>query len=240
MKSSILLLIAGTLAFSSCTTAYKTGQTPDDVYYSPDRPQDEYVRVNNDNDRRYQNDDEDYYEDRYLRMKVRNRYQWNDLDDYYFYNNRYAYSYYNTWGYWNNPWNPYLSWNYYYNPYCTNSHVVVGGGSYVNYNRPRVFNLNTYNTQVANGNYSNSHSTYTNGNYNNNTNRPTRTYNNSYNNNNSNSGAGNTLRNIFNGSSSNNSSSGSSNNNNSSSSSSSSSSGSSSGSSGSSAPVRRF
>jgi hypothetical protein len=45
MKSSVLLLALVVAALSSCTTAYKTGQTPDDVYYSPTRPQDEYVRM---------------------------------------------------------------------------------------------------------------------------------------------------------------------------------------------------
>ena len=45
MKRQILLLAITAAALSSCTTAYKTGQTPDDVYFSPTRPQDEYVRV---------------------------------------------------------------------------------------------------------------------------------------------------------------------------------------------------
>ena len=45
MKSKILLLALIVAVLSSCTTAYKTGQTPDDVYYSPTRPQDEYVRT---------------------------------------------------------------------------------------------------------------------------------------------------------------------------------------------------
>lgn len=74
MKSPILLLAVLVLVISSCTTAYKTGQTPDDVYYSPERPQDEYVRTEREDNRRYRYE-EDYYEDRYLRMKVRNRYQ---------------------------------------------------------------------------------------------------------------------------------------------------------------------
>ena len=61
MKSAILLLALSAVTFSNCTTAYKTGQTPDDVYYSPARPidQDEYVRVDNDNDRTYRYDE--YY-----------------------------------------------------------------------------------------------------------------------------------------------------------------------------------
>ena len=72
MKTSILLLALIVVALSSCTTAYKTGQTPDDVYYSPVRPQDEYVRMEREDDRSYRYE-EDFYEDRYLRMKVRNR-----------------------------------------------------------------------------------------------------------------------------------------------------------------------
>ena len=71
MNSKILLLALSVAALSSCTTAYKTGQTPDDVYYSPARPQDEYVRTEKQDDRRYLSDE--YYYDRYLRMKVSNR-----------------------------------------------------------------------------------------------------------------------------------------------------------------------
>ena len=52
MKTSILLLALIVVALSSCTTAYKTGQTPDDVYYSPVRPQDENVRIEIEDDSR--------------------------------------------------------------------------------------------------------------------------------------------------------------------------------------------
>ncbi len=71
MRSSILLLVLSTAVLGSCTSAYKTGQTPDDVYYSPARQQDEYVNVKENDDRRYQGNDE-YYDDQYLRMKVHN------------------------------------------------------------------------------------------------------------------------------------------------------------------------
>ncbi len=246
MRSSILLLVLLAAVLGGCTSAYKTGQTPDDVYYSPERQHDEYVRIKDNDDRRYQGDDE-YYDDRYLRMKVRNRVMWSDLDDYYFYNPRYSYSYYNSWN-WNNPWSPYTYWNYYYNPYCSHQ-VIYSGYSKVSYNHPRVFNLNTYNsTQLTNNNYTNPKgSIYNNNNYSNNNSRPLRiigTNSNSNSNNNSSSNAGNFLRNIFNSSSNNNSSPSSSSssrssssNTNSSSSSSPSSSGSSSGGT---APVRRF
>ena len=73
MKSKILLLALTVAALSSCTTSYKTGQTPDDVYYSPVRSQDEYVRTEKNDDRQYRNNEDEYYDDNYLRMKVRNR-----------------------------------------------------------------------------------------------------------------------------------------------------------------------
>ena len=89
MQRQILLLAITAAALSSCTTAYKTGQTPDDVYFSPTRPQDEYVRVEEKQDDRYQYDDK-YYDDRYLRMKVHNYSQWSTLDAWYAYD-RYGY-----------------------------------------------------------------------------------------------------------------------------------------------------
>ncbi len=105
------------LLLSSCSSAYKATSTPDDVYYSPapdakagaeDR-YDDYTSSSDDN---------------YLRMKVRNRYQWNGIDDYSYWNDsRYDFGYscspsrsvllnpynpyfgfaYTPWGYWNNP-----------------------------------------------------------------------------------------------------------------------------------------
>src|SRR5262245_49363202 len=95
MKSQILLLALTVAALSSCTTSYKTGQTPDDVYFSPARQVDEYVQTDKKEDKRYQTRDE-YYDDRYLRMRVSNRQMWSELDDYYYYGNRYDYSYYNS------------------------------------------------------------------------------------------------------------------------------------------------
>ena len=219
MKSAILLLALSAIAFSNCTTAYKTGQTPDDVYYSPVRPQDEYVRTNNDDDRRYRSDD--YYDDRYLRMKVHNRVMWSELDDWYYYNNRYNYSYYN-YNCWNNPWSPYTYWNYYYNPYHTN-YIILNPKTTIAYNGPRVTNLNVFNNNMLTSN------NYTNPKNPGFTNSIFRFPNTSSSNNNNNTGS--FLRNLFGGNNSNSSS----GTNKSSSSSSSSS-----GSSGSSAPVRKF
>lgn len=219
MKSAILLLALSAIVFSNCTTAYKTGQTPDDVYYSPTQPQDEYVRTNNQDDQNNRGDD--YYDDRYLRMKVHNHNQWSELDDWYYYNNRYDNSYYNF-NCFNNPWSPYAYWNYYYNPYYGN-YVIVNSKSIATYNKPRMTNLNVFNNNMlTNNNYTNP--------------KNTRSVNTNYKfpSNNTNSNTGNFLRNLFGG---NNSSSSSGTKSSSSSGSSSSSSGSSSGGS---APVRRF
>ena len=238
MKSFIPFL-ASALILSSCSTAFKTGQTPDDVYFSPGRPQDEYVQVDNNEDRYRYNEDE-MNDDRYLRMKVRNRRMWSDLD--YYYNDPYQYRYYNNYysynRYYNTPWNYYSTWNYFHNPYAPR--VVFGNPRTTTYNRPRTFNRNTFNAPLPNNNnpkvsnnpprvrvFSNSGNS---GNYNNNTRRS--------------SDAGSSLRDMFsnsNSSSSNNSSIRTQSNSSSSSSGSSSSSSSSRpASSGGSAPVRKF
>ena len=236
MNTKILLLAVTVAVLSSCTTSYKTGQTPDDVYYSPARPQaEEYVqRDKKDNDRRYRNNDDDYYEDQYLRMKVRNRYRWSDLDDPY--NSRYNYSTYN-YGAFGNPWTPATYWNNHYNPYYHGT-AIITTQTPPRYSGPRTFNLNSYNnTALTNGTYTNPKATGP-GSSTSNTNNTYNAPRNSSSNNGSNSG--NILRNVFNSNNSSNNSSGNSTNNNSSSTSTPSSSGSSSGSSGSSAPVRRF
>jgi hypothetical protein len=149
MKRQILLLAITAAALSSCTTAYKTAQTPDDVYFSPARPQDEYVRVEEKDEYRY---DDDYYDDRYLRMKVQNRTRWNYLDDWYSYD-RYGYRYNSYYG---SYYNPYTSWNYYHNPYCRNNVIIYNpkqSSVVVNVPKPRNFNLTSYtNTAYNNAN----------------------------------------------------------------------------------------
>src|SRR6185503_19397256 len=193
MKRQILLLAITAAALSSCTTAYKTGQTPDDVYFSPARPQDEYVRVEEKEEYRY---NDNYYDDRYLRMKVQNRTRWDYLDDWYAYD-RYGYRanyYYGTY------YNPYTSWNYYHNPYCRNNVIVYhpGMGSVAQQNtpKPRTFNIASYtntNYNTANNNVNLKSYKPTGG-------RPV------YNNNNSSNGLSNTLKQIFTNGNNNNSS----------------------------------
>jgi hypothetical protein len=146
MKSFIPVLAILLLA-SGCTTAYKSGQTPDDVYYSPERPQDDYVRVENRDERKYRNVHE-YRDDRTTRMRVRDR-RWSTLEDDYLYYSYRPYFYTSPY-FFNNPWDSHLYWNHFYNPYHSNI-IVVNPRTPVS-NRPRTFNMNTYNPPVGNSN----------------------------------------------------------------------------------------
>jgi hypothetical protein len=138
---------------TSCAT-YKAGQTPDDVYYSPAREASVVAKKQSTYDDRYQEyvSSED---DRYLRMKIRNRNRWSMIDDYDYWNDSryvpmYGYSPYRYNQYaWNN-WNPgYFGSNwgsmygggfgYVYNPfgfygnYYGGSRFGYGGGYYSGY-----------------------------------------------------------------------------------------------------------
>ncbi len=183
------------VAFSSCSTAYKTGQTPDDVYFCPGRSSDEYVVVDKEDDRSYRGSD--YYEDRYLRNRIQNRYRWSALDDYY--NNPFAY---NSFGYyhynsWNSPWNSYWTWNNYYNPYGYGGGIIIKNpGNYRPPSRAVVFNPNSY----SNGSSRNLNARgYSPQGYNNNNAR----YNNNNGRSSNNSSLGSSIRKVFSGSSNN-------------------------------------
>jgi hypothetical protein len=200
MKSAIipsaLVLI---VALSSCSTAYKTGQTPDDVYYSAATPQKEEKRTETEERRDYTYTD-DYYDDRYLQMKVRNRYRWNDLNDWYSYD-RYSYGYNYAWG---SFYNPYNTWNYYYNPYCCcHGNMAFNNPKQVSFRpqvKPHNFNLGGYTNTSYNIRNVNTGKTAV---------RTTNTrpvYNNSNNNNSGGKGLSNTIRTIFSGNENNNNS----------------------------------
>lgn len=159
------------LFFASCSSVYKSGQTPDDVYFSPERPhnENEYARVEKENDRMYNSQyNNETLEDSYLRMKIRNRrYAFLDDADYYAYgSNYYGYNNYyrvnniylgSNWWMWSKGYGSYGYNPYYYNPYYSNpyySGVVYGNVSPV-YNKPRTGNLNVYNpNQNSYNNYS--------------------------------------------------------------------------------------
>ena len=179
MNAKILLIALSAAAFSSCSTAYKSGQTPDDVYYSPVRVVDER---RNDDSRDDTRQVETTSEDKRIRMSIYDP-RWRNLDYDYDYSYNYSpYSYYtctcNSYGYYYNPY--YYSRPVYYPTVITKTAVNT---------TPRMVNLNSYknyNNAVTNNNPKTStSSTWVN---------PTRQYNNS---NNSGSKIGNVLRQVF-------------------------------------------
>ena len=126
MKARILVLAAGIATLTSCTSLYKTGQTPDDVYYSPARPVSEYVQsdyTSNDGNQSYQEYQDSYRDDRFLRLSIGNPYYlscYNTYDGFDWRYNAYA-------TYWDGPWNNYWAWNNFYNPYGYYYMAPVGG-----------------------------------------------------------------------------------------------------------------
>ena len=155
MNIKILLFVLSAAAISSCSTAYKSGQTPDDVYYSPTR----VIEENNqqDQDQTKKTD----FEEREIRMAVHDR-RWRDFDDDYDYRyDPYKYGY---------------SYGYYYNPYYCHYPVYITNVPVSNPKNsvPRMTNLGSYNNTtygVTNPKYGSNNST-----------NPVRPYNNSNNN----------------------------------------------------------
>ena len=140
MQSKILLFALSVAAFSSCSTAYKTGQTPDDVYYSPVKVVEQRTETKRE-EQRYEKTNNDYE----ITMSIRDR-RWRDFRDGYEYDNSpYNYCYCNC-----------KNTGYYYNPYYYPWAIYTLSPTYktpVN-STPRMVNLNTYNgynTRVAAG-----------------------------------------------------------------------------------------
>lgn len=130
MKNILLLL--SVITFASCSAVYKSGQTPDDLYYSKPRE----VIVKNSN--RYEKLD-NVYEERQIRMAAYD-YRWRSLDDRYDYN----YSY--------NPYNYGYNYGYYYNPYYLSYPVYGQSALFVNPKNTtiRKTNLASYSNTVSN------------------------------------------------------------------------------------------
>ena len=149
-----IALVALMIVLSSCSSAFRTGQTPDDVYYSYGAAP--VVREN----AKYADDDERYRsywqnsDDNYVRMRVRDRNRWamiDDIDYWYGYNNsrsfynpawsvyNYNSPYFNRWAYspfgynnfgfgwnsWNNPWMFNSFYNSWNSPWMWNQPVVI-------------------------------------------------------------------------------------------------------------------
>lgn len=162
MKTKHILFLGLVVAFSSCSTAYRSGQTPDDVYYSPAPPQDTYVRTDNQDEREsYAYNNTTNSEDLAIRRGIRDsRYRDNNvivqlgIGGYSPYNyDPYGYSPYgynsfgyNSYGYNSYGYDPYISHGYgngynslYYNPYNSynNSLFVSPYNNY--YYSPQVY-----------------------------------------------------------------------------------------------------
>ena len=110
MKTNLLSVAVLLVFATSCGTVYEAGQTPDDVYYSP---------ANGVSKKEYEREEEakeqysrytEVQEDRFLRLKLSNRYRFSCIDDYsYWYDSRFDF----TGNRFNNNFN-----NFKYNYYC--------------------------------------------------------------------------------------------------------------------------
>jgi len=150
MNTKLLLLALSVAAFSSCTTLYKSGQTPDDVYFSPVRTYGEDKQ-----EEQQQRDEVKTYshEDRTIRFGI-NDPRWRNIDNDYRYNSfNYGFNYgYNDYSYNSYNYNPYsygFNHGYYYNPYYwpypVYSTVYTAPANPKN-TTPRIVNLGGYNT----------------------------------------------------------------------------------------------
>jgi hypothetical protein len=130
MITKILHFVLIIVAFNSCTTLYKTGQTPDDVYYSPARPfVEEYIETARQEVVIY------HPEDRIIRMGI-NDPRWRNFGQDYRYNH-YGVNYGN-----------------YYTPYFSPIYSQVFTPQYLPINTsPRKENLGGYSPTI---NYSSS------------------------------------------------------------------------------------
>ena len=135
MNAKILLIAFSAAAFTSCSTAYKSGQTPDDVYYSPVKAIEE--RKDDDRKREEVRPTENTAANNRIMMTIYDP-RWRDLDydyGYTYYNSPYRYctGNYNNYGYYYNP--------YYYSKPLYSPNVIPTGP--IN-STPRMVNLNTY------------------------------------------------------------------------------------------------
>lgn len=110
MKILLSSALLATTLLTGCSALYKTGQTPDDLYYAEGKPT--VSRATAENEERYQ----EYVstmDDRYLRMKVSNRNRWSNLDDFGYWNDArfnfmpMTYTGFNSW---NNGWGGHWGW----------------------------------------------------------------------------------------------------------------------------------
>ncbi|MEO6489395.1 MAG: hypothetical protein ABIO04_05580 [Ferruginibacter sp.] len=157
MNIKTLLFVCSAAAITSCSTAYRSGQTPDDVYYSPKR----VIEEDSHQERNKENVKKENLEDREVRMAVYDR-RWRDFDD--DYNYRY------------DPYHYGYSYGYYYNPYYCHYPVYFNNIVIINPKNtvPRMTNLGSYNNpsyivssvKTGNGSWINNPRPYNNSNNN--------------------------------------------------------------------------
>lgn len=168
MKDKILPVLLASALLASCST-YKSGQTPDDVYYSPAK--EVSYKEEKEEEEKYE-EDMTSRDDQYLKMKVRYRNKWSSIDDYdYWYDSRYNHCHcscnHSTTSYYYYPKLPYYS-NYYggvwYNPsfpivYYKNPKVytgTTGKSNITSYSNPLYNNNNnSYNPKTGQPNNNN-------------------------------------------------------------------------------------
>ena len=179
MKTKHLLLLVLIAVFSSCSSAFRTGQTPDDVYYSPAPPPPvEYVRMDNQQDRDSYSYNNTYNsEDLAIRRGISDpRYRSSiSLDFGYGYSpygyspyDYYGSSFYSPYSSFYNPYAhtgigfyPYSYYNYnsYYSPfnnyYYTPGYFNKYSSPVSNYSGPRTYNLGVYNNNIRTNRFNN-------------------------------------------------------------------------------------
>lgn len=135
MNTKFLLSFLCIAGLASCSTAYRTTQTPDDVYFSPTPKEEVYVRTQPTDDRSVYNPNgyerpATYPEVSVRRSRKYRRYDNNPYDNNYPYYGNYSYGY-------NFPYGIY--------PYATTPiYVDPNSGKSPKYYKPRKFNLDTY------------------------------------------------------------------------------------------------
>lgn len=175
MKIKYLLLLGVIAVFGSCSSAYRIGQTPDDVYYSPaPPPQEEYVIQDNQQDKDSYANNNSNVEDLAIRRGIndpqfRNNVTFDLGSGYYPYDN-YGSSFYNPYNSYYNPYSysgvtfyPYNNYynsfyspyNNYYSPYYNSYYpplyyITKPGIPASNYSGPREYNLHPYNVGTNN------------------------------------------------------------------------------------------
>ncbi|MGI8950193.1 MAG: hypothetical protein ACR2FN_01280 [Chitinophagaceae bacterium] len=163
MKNRFFSIIAASFLLASCSSVYRSSQTPDDVYYSPAKQNKTVASEQNDQYQDYTSSSDDNY----LRMKVEDRYRWSNLDDYdYWYSNPYNYGY-NSFIV-----SPFISLSfgsYLYNPYLMNNWYGYNAGYTSIYGYNPYYPVYYYKNQMssANSNSLNNLNAYGNHNYNN-------------------------------------------------------------------------